>query len=221
MNKIKEMVLRKNSKNITGQRFGRLVVLYPTEERRRRRVVWYCICDCGNNHKACSDCLRGGHVKSCGCLQKIRAAEAQTKHKMCGTPTYNSWAGMLTRCKNSNQKHYKYYGGRGISVCERWHTFENFYEDMGNRPKGKSLDRWPDGDGNYEPGNTRWATQKQQVNNSRKLYWFFAFNKNLGILEKNNNQTDFAKQWGLERRSISACLCNKQKDHRGWTFQRI
>lgn len=81
---------------------------------------------------------------------------------------YPTWIQMLQRCENPNHQAYKYYGGRGISVCERWHTFENFLADVGERPRGLTLDRWPDNNGNYEFGNIRWATKKEQCANSRK-----------------------------------------------------
>ncbi len=84
---------------------------------------------------------------------------------------YPTWLAMICRCENPNYHGYKYYGGRGISVCERWHKFENFLADVDERPEGLTLDRWPDNDGNYEPSNIRWATKKEQCANSRKRHY--------------------------------------------------
>jgi hypothetical protein len=89
------------------------------------------------------------------------------EHGHYGSPTYLSWANMIQRCTNPKQKAYKYYGGRGIKVCKRWRDFRHFLADMGVRPEGMSLDRWPNKNGNYKPGNCRWATQTEQIANRR------------------------------------------------------
>jgi len=104
-----------------------------------------------------------GKTRSCGCLRN----EQQFKHGRCETLVYRIWAEMLQRCNNHKSPSFKDYGGRGIKVCERWHSFANFYTDMGDKPAGLSIDR-ADNDGNYEPGNCRWADAKTQATNCRK-----------------------------------------------------
>ncbi|MCK4525949.1 hypothetical protein KAW18_01155 [candidate division WOR-3 bacterium] len=133
---------------------------------------------------------------------------------------------MLARCRNPKNKDYKWYGGRGISVCERWHSFENFYADVGDPHEGMTLDRWPDNDGDYGPDNWRWATSHQQANNRRsrscgptKQCWFFAFNLDTGEWFEENNQRAFARKHGLCQANISACLLKTQKIHKDWTFE--
>lgn len=132
--------------------------------RRKRRVIAQCMC--GSPPKAIrSECLTSGHTKSCGCLQPKAASLANKTHGMSRTSTYSIWVDMRERCTNPNNKSFSDYGGRGIKVCERWAEFESFFKDMGERPRGMTLDRWPDKHGNYEPKNCRWATRKQQNRN--------------------------------------------------------
>jgi hypothetical protein len=152
----------RKARDLTGLRFGRLVV-----ERRNgtahRQPLWRCACDCGETVDILGGNLRRGTSRSCGCLKR----ELQTRHGRYGTPEYHVWDAMLRRCTNPAHPGYVDYGGRGITVCERWRSFENFYADMGPRPSSKhSLDR-VNNDAGYEKSNCRWATASQQGFNKR------------------------------------------------------
>jgi hypothetical protein len=151
----------------TGLRFGRLIALRYSHIGPAG-AHWLCQCDCGSTTITSSNHLRTGHTTSCGCvhLEALQRSQ-QPKHghfrQQRQSPTYVSWRSMINRCTNPRAIGFQYWGGRGITVCERWlHSFEAFLEDMGERPEGKTLDRWPDPDGNYEPGNCRWSTAKEQ-----------------------------------------------------------
>lgn len=125
-------------------------------------------CSCGNEKILEKGNVNSGGTKSCGCLKKNKMRKEKTTHGMSKTPTYKSWVQMKTRCLNKNYKEFFYYGGRGIKICERWMSFENFLEDMGERPNGKTLDRI-DNERGYSPENCKWSIPKEQSMNRRNV----------------------------------------------------
>jgi hypothetical protein len=155
---------------LVGQQYGRLTVIGQVT-----RGQWKLRCLCKTIMVLRANRFRSGHVKSCGCLYnetvkvmgRHQNRERQTTHGMSGSPTYTTWKMMLQRCENPNDPNYSRYGGRGIQVCPRWHVFENFLADVGERPEGTTIDRRKNS-GNYEPNNCRWATAKEQMNNTRQ-----------------------------------------------------
>ena len=152
----------KNTKSLLGERFGRLLVLRYVGVNKHRQRMWQCLCDCGTVAVVRGLTLRSGSTASCGCYRRICAVTHGRSRN--GTPEYRIWAAMLGRCKSDGHRNY---GGRGIRVCKRWESFENFYADMGPRPSPKhSLDR-ENNDGDYTPENCRWATKKEQDRNRR------------------------------------------------------
>lgn len=151
--------------NIAGQRFGRLVALGPTSERRNNHVMWRCVCDCGKSHLAKASKLRDGAIKSCGCSRGFFSGI----HGDSGSREHRIWKSMITRCTNPRSISWKYYGAVGVTVCDRWRqSYAAFLSDMGRAPsEAHSIDRI-NTYGNYEPSNCRWATWREQNLNKRR-----------------------------------------------------
>lgn len=181
-----------NARDLTGQRIGRLVCIGPTSRVRdksgRSLIVWRCQCDCGKITETRSCNLLSGDTRSCGCLHDETVAHRNTKHghaKRSGeSPEFSTWSQMIARCEQPCMRNFAWYGGRGISVCERWKSsFSNFLEDMGHKPSpDHSLDRI-DSNGNYEPNNCRWATKMEQMSNTRRNRFLTAFGETLHMQE--------------------------------------
>lgn len=153
-------------KDITGRRYGRLVAVRRHALNKHKRWNWEYLCDCGNTIVRDGGNVTSGYIRSCGCFRREATSARVATHRQGGTAVHRAWHHMLSRCRDPNVPMYPVYGGRGISVCERWLKFENFRDDMGEKPAGMSLDRI-DVNGNYEPGNCRWASWIQQANNKQ------------------------------------------------------
>ena len=152
---------------MAGRQFGRLSAVMPVASRRKL-IHWLCLCECGRLAIVSSNKLRSVWTQSCGCLWKESIIAASTTHDMSGTTEYHIYRSMISRCYNKQAVNYERYGGRGIRICDRWlECFENFFADMGFRPKGLTLERM-DNNGNYELSNCRWATYSEQRLNCRK-----------------------------------------------------
>ncbi len=150
--------------SLVGQSFGRLSVVARAESNGQL-AFWKCLCACGNSVTVAGAKLTSGHTNSCGCLRSEVTALRSTKHGMKRTLAYKSWEGLRARCNCPTNRKYARYGGRGITVCERWDDFANFFADMGERPsRHHSIERM-NNDGNYEPGNCKWALPPEQSRN--------------------------------------------------------
>lgn len=203
--------MRKRIEISVGDKYGRLTVVREVEPKRSAGQVQRsveCRCECGVVKEYRFYSLRNGNTSSCGCLAREVAGSGSKTHGLSDTAEYGIWQGMLSRCDSSGSQANRNYGGRGIAVCDRWRSFESFYEDMGPRPSSKhSIDRI-NNNGDYEPGNCRWATQKEQARNTRVNY----------LVEHNGEVkcvADWAEQYGFRPSVLYIRLVKL-----GWTFEK-
>lgn len=191
--------------DLSGQRFGRLLVVSEAGKNKFGQILWQCRCDCGTEKIVLGGSLRNGQTKSCGCFQRDVASERQTIHGLSRTAEYQAWKGAEKRCINSSTKSFHRYGGRGIEF--RLPDFQEFFEHIGPRPSDKhSLDRI-DNNGHYEIGNIRWGTTEIQVRNR-------STNRYLTYQDETLCLADWAEKLGFNKSVIRARLRN------GWSVER-
>jgi len=212
--------------DLTGHRFGRLVVAAEASNTAAGKARWFCACDCGGSRVVAASSLRGSVTRSCGCLQRetashrlqrdgeaqrAKARHAITTHGCAShgntTKAYRAWTHILGRCHNETDRAYPNYGGRGIVVCDRWRSsFTAFLADMGEPSADLSLDRI-DNDGPYSPDNCRWATCTEQARNQRT-------NRVLTVGEKSLTLAEWAELTGIP----SPCIWKRL--NRGWDIEK-
>lgn len=202
-------------KDLTGQKFGRLTVLKlaykkPKNNNKGTRCYWLCQCECGNTKNVLTEALKSGHTKSCGCLGKEQRLKSNTTHNLSNTRLHCIWLGMKNRCYCKDNKRYIRYGGRGISICNEWkNDFLSFYNwaITNGYNDNLTIDRI-DVNGNYEPDNCRWTTQKQQARNTRRNHYLTYNNETLTVAE-------WAEKLNIKYSTlISRCYKN-------WTIEEI
>ncbi len=178
------------------------------------KTRWRCSCECGSVIDVDSQKLRRKHTKSCGCDKPRMCAEANVTHGNARigkhTRTYRIWNAMWTRCTNPHQKHWKHYGGRGITVCERWKSFENFYSDMGECPPKLTIER-RNTNGNYEPSNCSWQSYKSQARNKRS-------NKMITVHGVTACMAEHCERYGIDRRVVEHRLARSWSIEKAFTF---
>jgi hypothetical protein len=190
-----------------GNRYGRLTVIERVENSKCGQARFACDCDCGGSTVAEGGNLRRGVSQSCGCLSRELSAARKTTHGKTGTSEYISWRSIWARCTNPKHIGFSRYGGRGLAICDKWQTFEGFYEDMGERPSDThSLDRIDNALG-YSKENCRWATSTQQIQNRSNTKWVTY-----------NNQTKTIAEWA-ELAGIKYITLHNRLSM-GWDVQR-
>ena len=194
--------------DLTGRRFGRLVVQSRQGSSRDQKARWLCLCDCGNASLVAGGTLTRGNTMSCGCFGKDKRLAAHLKHGQSRNPLFQTWFHMRRRCEDPDNIAYRYYGGRGIRVCDRWTkgdgnktALECFLADMGPKPTPQhSIDRI-NNDGNYEPSNCRWATAREQAQNCRGHLSPESIDAVLRCFARGEGAKDIAKRFGISASS--------------------
>lgn len=190
--------------DLTGRVFGRLTVTGFAGRSKGRQILWDCRCSCGNEVSAKQGGhLKSGHTTSCGCYSREKIVEAQTTHGLASVPEYFVWSSMVGRCSNSSNARWHRYGGRGITVCPEWKSFEGFYADMGPRPSPVHSVERRDNDSGYSKDNCFWATPKEQANNKSN-------NRLLTHLGETKTMTEWCETLGLSYGAV----CHRKQ--RGW-----
>lgn len=196
--------------DLTGKRFGRLIVIRRISNDKRGQPYWLCKCNCGKEKNIRGSSLWNSVTKSCGCLSREKTIERLIIHGHCRgrkTRIYYVWRNMIDRCTNYNRKDYQNYGGRGIVVCERWRKFENFLEDMDEVSKGHQIDRIDNNKGYYKE-NCRWVTSKINNRNKRnnhsitydgKTQCLAAWAEELNIPKSTLRDRIFKFNWSVEK----------------------
>lgn len=183
--------------DISGQRFGRLTVTRMANSDKQGIVRWDCLCDCGNTKRVRGSSLRTGATLSCGCYHKDELVRRLTTHAASKSREFLAWLGAKGRCYNQRNTKFEHYGGRGIKVASEWlDNFQAFLDHIGPCPSLKhTLDRWPDKNGDYAPGNVRWATCEEQNNNRR-------VNRYVTVRGESMTVSQAAKRFGIPRGTI-------------------
>lgn len=215
--------MRKRKPIPVGTRFARLQTIAPATLNAKRHPECLCLCDCGSLLTVSEYYLRHGVTRSCGCLRRdVSRAKALMmtrtrimvgggRHFLHGyglsNRTYRIWVNMRSRCRNAKLFCWKYYGGAGVTIAARWDDFRNFLADMGECPPGLTIDRWPNPKGNYEPGNCRWATRKEQMRN-------FSRNRIETVFGVTACIAELCERFNVESRLV------RRRLGRGWTVER-
>lgn len=194
--------------DLTGKQFGRLTALSVSGKDKVNHTVWLCKCSCGAETNVQSSHLITNHTRSCGCLLQ----ETRAKHGLCGesgNKPYSAWHSMVARCYNPKAKNFPNYGGRGITVCERWrYDPSNFFNDMGYPDDEKLTLERIDVNGNYEPTNCKWASMKDQQRNKRD-----------NVIIEFNNEKLCVSEW-CERLNLKSSTLRNRLTVRGWSIEK-